>query len=95
MKTQLTEIERKEIAAYLLPWVNGDYRELYQPKRATMFCLGKPWHAGAKAAQNLNEIKISELMQLSDKELQDLKEKIDKAKAAKGVKIRQSRYFLK
>lgn len=92
---KLTEIERKEIAAYLLPFVNGDFRQLYQPKRASMFHKPKPWHAGAKAAQNLNEIKISELMQLSDNEMQELKEKIDKAKAAKEVKTRQSRYFLK
>lgn len=91
----LTENERKEIAAYLLPWVNGDYRELYQPKRASMFHKPKQWHAGSKASQELKEIKVSELMQLSDSELQELKEKIDKAKAANAVKTRQSRYFLK
>lgn len=91
----LTEIERKEIAAYLLPWVNGDYRELYQPKRASMFHKPKSWHAGAKASQELKEIKISELMDLSDAELLELQNKIEHAKLQKSVKTRQSRYFLK
>lgn len=91
----LTDIERKDLAAYLLPFVNGDLRQLYQPKRAAMFHDGKPWHAGARASQELKKIKISELMQLSDSELQELKLKIDKARAANTVKTRQARYFLK
>jgi hypothetical protein len=96
MKTQLTEIERKDLAAYLLPFVNGDYREFYQPKRATMIHSWKPWHTtGATASQELKKITISELTELSDGELRELKDKIDKAKAIKGVKTRQQRYFLK
>jgi uncharacterized protein (DUF342 family) len=95
MKTQLTEIERKDLVTYLLPFVNADFRELYQLKRATMIHSGKPWHTTGAKAQNLNEIKISELLQLSDKELQELKEKIDHAKLQKQVKTKQQRYFLK
>jgi hypothetical protein len=99
MKTILTDQERKDLAAYLLPLVNGEYRNLYQPKRVptpTLYHPGKPWQqSGAKMAQNLNEIKVSELAQLSDFELQELKVKIDKAVAAKKVQTRNARYFLK
>jgi hypothetical protein len=96
MKTQLTEIQRKDLATYLLPFVNGDFRELYQPKRATMIHSGKTWHTtGATASQELKKITISELTELSDGELQELKDKIDKAKAIKAVKTRQTRFFLK
>lgn len=91
----LTDIERKDLAAYLLPFVNGDFRQLYKPKNATMYHAGKPWHAGARASQELKKIKISELMQLSDAELLELQNKVQTAKKAKEVKTRQERYFLK
>lgn len=96
MKTELTEIERKNLATYLLPYVNGDYRELYQPKRASMFHKGKPRLGGAKlqsSKTDISNISITELLELSDAELLELQTKVQTAKKAKEAKTRQSRFF--
>lgn len=89
MKTQLSHTEREAIANEIF-----DYQNSFK-NTATMFRPHRKLFPNLGITEDVERLRVSELMKLTDTELLELKDKVQAAQKAKEVKTRQSRYFLK